>query len=189
MSYRDVHCVSHRSGLPIVPNWMPALAFVHWRHLYVYCVHCSVTCSIQQPTLYIVHSAHYERMFFFFQVNCPLLPLPWSKLCSRNAWRLDRVAFVLFCRHARHGILRRKELLKSEFFAHPAHITWKSSGSGLENREYGRRDPSRWPHGTLYPQKLALTPLRSGGRWVGIIRSRTQVTEFPCQEGVEGVEE
>jgi hypothetical protein len=25
----------------------------------------------------------------------------------------------------------------------------------LENREYGRRDPSRWPRGTLYPQKLA----------------------------------
>jgi hypothetical protein len=26
----------------------------------------------------------------------------------------------------------------------------KSSGSGLENREYGRRDPSRSPRGTLY---------------------------------------
>jgi hypothetical protein len=35
--------------------------------------------------------------------------------------------------------------------------TWKkSSGSVLENREYGRRDPSRWPRGTLYPQMLAL---------------------------------
>jgi hypothetical protein len=29
-----------------------------------------------------------------------------------------------------------------------------SSSSGLENREYGRRDLSRWPHGTLYPQKV-----------------------------------
>jgi hypothetical protein len=28
-----------------------------------------------------------------------------------------------------------------------------SSGSGLESRDYGRRDPSRWPCGTLYPQK------------------------------------
>jgi hypothetical protein len=27
----------------------------------------------------------------------------------------------------------------------------KSSGSGLEIREYGRKDPSRWPRGTLYP--------------------------------------
>jgi hypothetical protein len=32
-----------------------------------------------------------------------------------------------------------------------------SSGSGLESREHGRRDPSRLPRGTLYPQKLALT--------------------------------
>jgi hypothetical protein len=30
----------------------------------------------------------------------------------------------------------------------------KSSGSGLESREYGRRDPSSLPHGTLYPQKV-----------------------------------
>jgi hypothetical protein len=54
----------------------------------------------------------------------------------------------------------------------------KSSGSGLESREYGRKDPSRWPRGTLYPQKLALTPPTSGGRSVGMIRSGTQATEF-----------
>jgi hypothetical protein len=28
-----------------------------------------------------------------------------------------------------------------------------SGGSGLESREYGHRDSSRWPRGTLYPQK------------------------------------
>jgi hypothetical protein len=28
----------------------------------------------------------------------------------------------------------------------------KSSDSGLESREYGRRDQSRWPRDTLYPQ-------------------------------------
>jgi hypothetical protein len=54
----------------------------------------------------------------------------------------------------------------------------KSSGSGLEIREYGRRDPSRRPRGTLYPQKFALTSLTSGGRSVGIVHSRTQATEF-----------
>jgi hypothetical protein len=53
-----------------------------------------------------------------------------------------------------------------------------SSGSGLESREYCRRDPSRWPRGTLYPQKLALTSPTRGGRWVGIVRSRTRATEF-----------
>jgi hypothetical protein len=29
-----------------------------------------------------------------------------------------------------------------------------SSGLGLENREYGLRDSSRWPRGTFYPQKV-----------------------------------
>jgi hypothetical protein len=42
----------------------------------------------------------------------------------------------------------------------------KSSGSGLEIRAYGHRDPSRWPRGTLHPQNLALTSTTSGGRSV-----------------------
>jgi hypothetical protein len=40
------------------------------------------------------------------------------------------------------------------------------------------RDPSRWPRGTLYPQKLVLTSLISGGRSVGIVRWRTKATEL-----------
>jgi hypothetical protein len=52
-----------------------------------------------------------------------------------------------------------------------------SSGSGLESREYDCWDQSRWPRGTLYPQKLALTSPTSGGGSVGIVRSRTQSTE------------
>jgi hypothetical protein len=66
---------------------------------------------------------------------------------------------------------------------HPREYNWgatrkKSSGSGLEIRDYCRRDPSRWPRGTLYPQKLALTSPTSGGLSVGIIRSPTQTTVF-----------
>jgi hypothetical protein len=57
----------------------------------------------------------------------------------------------------------------------------KHSYSGLEIREYCRKDPSCWPRGTLYPQKLALTSSTSGGRSVGIFRSRTQATEFFCR--------
>jgi hypothetical protein len=30
------------------------------------------------------------------------------------------------------------------------------TNSGQENREYDRGDLLRWPHNTLYPQKLAL---------------------------------
>jgi hypothetical protein len=54
----------------------------------------------------------------------------------------------------------------------------KSRGSGLESLKYSRRDPSRLPRGTLCSQNLALTSLTSGGRSVGIVRSRTNATEF-----------
>jgi hypothetical protein len=54
----------------------------------------------------------------------------------------------------------------------------RSSGSGVENLEYGRRDPSRCPRGSLSPPKLAVTPPTSGGRSVGIVSSRIQATEF-----------
>jgi hypothetical protein len=54
----------------------------------------------------------------------------------------------------------------------------KSSSFGLERREYGRRDPSRWPSGNLYPKKLSLTSSTSGGRSVGVVRSRTPAMEF-----------
>jgi hypothetical protein len=54
----------------------------------------------------------------------------------------------------------------------------KSSSSILESRQLGRRDPSRWPRGTLYPQKLALTLPTSGCRSVGIVHSQTEAIEF-----------
>jgi hypothetical protein len=54
----------------------------------------------------------------------------------------------------------------------------KSSGSGLENREYGHRDRSRWLRGIRYPQKLALTSPTSDDHSVGIVRSRTHGTDF-----------
>jgi hypothetical protein len=49
----------------------------------------------------------------------------------------------------------------------------KSSGSGLENRDYGHRDPS-----IFYLKKLALTSPTSGGGSVGTIHSQTQATDF-----------
>jgi hypothetical protein len=56
----------------------------------------------------------------------------------------------------------------------------KGSGSVLENREYGRRDPSYWSRNTLYLQELVLTSPTSGGRSLGRVRSRTNATEFVC---------
>jgi hypothetical protein len=54
----------------------------------------------------------------------------------------------------------------------------KNSGSGLASREYGRGNPLRRPRDSLCPQTLALTSPTSGGRSVGIVRSRTKATEF-----------
>jgi hypothetical protein len=54
----------------------------------------------------------------------------------------------------------------------------KGSVSGLETENTALGDPSRWPRGSLYPQKLALTSPTSGGRSVGIVPSWTQATEF-----------
>jgi hypothetical protein len=57
----------------------------------------------------------------------------------------------------------------------------KSNGSGLENRDYGRRWSRRADYATpLYPQKLALISSTSGGRSVGMVRSRTQAPEYVC---------
>jgi hypothetical protein len=49
----------------------------------------------------------------------------------------------------------------------------KSSGFGLEIREYGRKGS-----GADYPQKLALTSLASDARSIGIVLSRTKAPEF-----------
>jgi hypothetical protein len=54
----------------------------------------------------------------------------------------------------------------------------KRRGSSLKIREYGRRDPLRWPRNIFSPQKLKLTAPTSGGRSVGLVRSRTQDTEL-----------
>jgi hypothetical protein len=42
----------------------------------------------------------------------------------------------------------------------------------------GRGDPLRWPHDTLYPQKLALTSPASGSLSVGVVRLRTKASEL-----------
>jgi hypothetical protein len=52
----------------------------------------------------------------------------------------------------------------------------KSSDSDLENHKYGRKDLVTLT--ILYQLKLALTSLTSGSRSVGIVRSRTQATDF-----------
>jgi hypothetical protein len=54
----------------------------------------------------------------------------------------------------------------------------KSSGFGLDNRDYGRRDPPRNHATPLYPQKLALTSPTRGGLSIGTVRLRSKATEL-----------
>jgi hypothetical protein len=52
---------------------------------------------------------------------------------------------------------------------------------GQENRDYSSRGSAApTTRHTLYPQKLALNTPTSGGRSVGIVRSRAQATECVC---------
>jgi hypothetical protein len=51
-------------------------------------------------------------------------------------------------------------------------VTSQDSVYKTENTSVG----IRWPRGILYPQKLVLTSPASGGRSVGIVRSRTEAT-------------
>jgi hypothetical protein len=62
--------------------------------------------------------------------------------------------------------------------------TWyKSSSSCLENREYGRRDSSRWPRSTLYPQNVSdhfADKRRSLGRYSSLADSDHPILFATC---------
>jgi hypothetical protein len=124
-------------------------------------------------------------------VLCFLWVTNWSFICF-----VEESRPTLYC----SGQSSWLQIQRSRFFSRPYQIFWevvglergplshvitieellgrKSSDSGLENREYGCTDPACWPHGTIYPQKLALTSLTNGAHSIGIVRSRTQAMEF-----------
>jgi hypothetical protein len=117
--------------------------------------------------------------------------LNWHIVHISLEWMLDKQVFwiatvTLYLRGGPGsipGTTRKKSSGSVTGSAQPREYNWgaawkKSSGSCLENREYGRRNPSRWPRGTLYPQKLAITSPTRGDRSVDVVCSRMKTTEF-----------
>jgi hypothetical protein len=108
---------------------------------------------------------------------CDLVPAPkplgelwlklWSKSDFESYWSVKSTL-----RRIRNELFRVSHKPSIRLYGQSANM------SGLENREYGRGDPLRWPRDTLYPQKLAITSPTGCGRSVGIVRLRTEATEF-----------
>jgi hypothetical protein len=96
-------------------------------------------------------------------------PPLWSN--GQSSWLQDWVRFQLLPDFLRSSGSERGPL--SLVSTTEELLERKSSSSGLENREYGRRDPSRWSRGTLY-QQIWHWPRRKAA----VVRSRTQTTEY-----------
>jgi hypothetical protein len=136
--------------------------------------------SQRSPAVEIWHSN-----FGFYQISIPPILLIWT-------WHFIRICIILYKQIIHNYFIHT--ICGAYYYYHHHHhhhrgplslvstieelLGRKSSGSGVANRDYGVGDPSRWPRGTLYPQKLALTSPTNGGRSVGIVRSRTEATEF-----------
>jgi hypothetical protein len=116
-------------------------------------------------------------MYGIWNATCISRPPLWSS--SQSSWlQIQRSRFVSQCYQICWEVVSL-EWGPLSLVSTTEELFWrKSSGSCLESQEYGQRNLSSWPHGTLYPQKLALTSPTSGGRSVGIVHSHTQVTEF-----------
>jgi hypothetical protein len=83
-------------------------------------------------------------------------PLLWSSGQS-SLVQIQWFGFDSRRRHIFWGVLGLERGPLSLVSTNEELLGRNSRGFGLESREYGRRDPSRWPRGTLYSQNLALT--------------------------------
>jgi hypothetical protein len=125
-----------------------------------------------------VYSVLYCTVLYFILILYFVPPL-WSS--GQSSWLQIRRSQVWF-----QGTTRKKKVVGLERGSHSLVSTTEqllgrnSSGYGLESREYGRRDSSRWPRGTLYPQRVGTNfadKRQSLGR---IVRLKIEATEFVC---------
>jgi hypothetical protein len=159
---------------PYSPRWMLPFVAPRW------------DCSHQDGSIFVQGSAH--RCYFSSRYDNVFTLQEMSVIYGfSNCWRhseflaTDREARVRFpALPGEKNIVGLERGALSLVSTTEELLDRKSSGSCLENREYGSRDPSCWPRGTFYPQKLAITSPTSGGRSVGVVRLRTQTMEFVC---------
>jgi hypothetical protein len=135
---------------------------------------CACYCIAELPLIYIVT----DNVSYFLFPYQPSLTAFCGLVVRVLGYRSGGPGSI-------PGTTRKKSSGSGTGSVQPREYNWgatwqKSSGSCLENRKYGRGDPSRWPRGTHYTQKLAITSPTSGGRSVSVVRSRTQTMEFVC---------
>jgi hypothetical protein len=73
--------------------------------------------------------------------------------CMRPSFAVKTIHIVYSCGHKKRSSRMRDELLLVCLSIRYSNVHVPC----LESREYGCRDPSRWPRGALYMQNLAIT--------------------------------
>jgi hypothetical protein len=125
----------------------------------------------------ILHSTYCGQFYCSFCELVQIIDFLWSSGSGQGSWLqiqrsvFDSLRYQIFWEVV--GLERGPLNLVStteELFRK------KNSGSGLENLDYGRKDPSRWLRDTPLSANLTLTSPTNGGRSVGTVRSRTKVT-------------
>jgi hypothetical protein len=104
----------------------------------------------------------------FWPLGCPAHSRSLYRLRYCDSTQVNTINYQIFWKVVWNGVH------SASWVQLRSYLKEKVAAPGLESREYGDRDPSCWPRGAIYPQKLALASPTSGGRSVGIVRSRTQ---------------
>jgi hypothetical protein len=130
---------------------------------------CHVTCTWDRNCTYQSQKKEYKRSSKTWK-ECLIIESKFVPSISTEVFENARDAQEKLQEHKFSSSTSTRQLL--------GFTSCYDLGSGTENREYGRRDPLRWPCDSLYPQNLALTSPTSGGRSIGIVRPWTKVTEF-----------